>query len=92
MSQPVVTATTRIVPIGHSRGVRLPKHILEASGLQGELEIDASPGQVILRAAKDPRAGWAEAFARMAEQGDDALIDAETATDFDGAEWQWQKP
>lgn len=92
MSQPAVTATTRLVAIGHSRGVRLPKHILEASGLQGELEIDASPGQVILRAAKDPRAGWAEAFARMAEQGDDLLLDQETATEFDRNEWRWGKP
>jgi hypothetical protein len=39
---------------------------------------------------EDPRAGWADAFRKMAECGDDELIDSEwPATDFDKTEWEW---
>ncbi len=45
----------------------------------------------MVRTASHPRAGWAEAFQRMAETGDDALLDAESlvASDWDETEWQW---
>ena len=36
-----------------------------------------------------PREGWAEAFRRMAEAGDDKLLDPPTATEWDETEWNW---
>lgn len=43
-----------------------------------------------VRPVQDPRAGWDDAFRRMAQRGDDQPIDGNwPATDFDKAEWEW---
>lgn len=89
MTLPTTEGQTRLIRIGNSRGVRLPKHVLDASGLDGDLTIEARPGEVVLRAARHPRAGWTEAFTQMAQSGDDTLLDPEISTEFDRNEWQW---
>jgi antitoxin MazE len=78
-----------LVQIGNSRGVRIPKPLLEQTGLRDEVEIEVRGEQLVIRAANPPRAGWAEAFARMAERGDDALLDRELPTEWDLSEWKW---
>ena len=79
----------RIVRVGNSRGVRLPKALLDQAGLPEEVELVAEPGRIVIAAATGPRAGWAEAARAMAEHGDDALLDPPTPTAFDDAEWRW---
>jgi len=79
----------RIVRVGNSRGVRLPKTLLEQSGLDDEVEIHAEPGRIIIESAWRPREGWAEAARVMAERRDDALLDEPTPTEFDAEEWTW---
>ena len=38
-----------------------------------------------------PRQGWEEQYQRMAENGDDALLDADVSlTEWDETEWEWQ--
>jgi antitoxin MazE len=83
---------TRIVPIGNSRGVRIPKPLLEQTGLSDEVEIRAEGNTLVIRPARRPRAGWAEAFREMARRGDDALLDdaAPTLSDWDEGEWEWR--
>jgi antitoxin MazE len=83
---------TRIIPIGNSRGIRIPKPLLEQTGLSGEVEIKAEGSTLVIRAVKKPRAGWAAAFAEMARRGDDALLDeaAPSLTEWDKDEWEWQ--
>jgi antitoxin MazE len=81
----------RIVKIGNSRGVRIPKLLLERSNLMDEVEIDAEEGRIILRSAREPRQGWAEAFRIMSERGDDELLDKSplVQSKWDEDEWQW---
>lgn len=82
---------TKIVPIGNSRGIRIPKAMLEHCGFGEEVELHARNGALVLRPVKATRTGWAEAFGRMAAAGDDRLVqeDAPTATQFDAEEWKW---
>lgn len=80
---------TRIVRVGNSRGVRLPKALLDEAGLPDEVELLAEPGRIVIEAARRPRAGWAEAAQAMAGRGDDALLDPPSATRFDDEEWTW---
>jgi antitoxin MazE len=68
----------RIVRVGNSRGVRLPKPLLELAGLPEEVEIHAEPGRIIIESARRSRDGWAEAARSIAEVGDDALLDEPT--------------
>lgn len=79
----------RIVRVGNSRGIRLPKLLLDQSGLPDEVELVAEPGRIVIEPAARPRAGWAEAARAMAARGDDALLDPPTPTRFDDEEWAW---
>jgi len=78
-----------LVRIGNSRGIRIPKPLLQQTGLQGEVEIEVRGEQLVIRPAAHARAGWAEAFARMAERGEDTLLDRERQTKWDESEWRW---
>ncbi len=82
---------TKIVPIGNSRGIRIPKAMLEHCGFGEEVELQAKNGALILRPVNTPRAGWADAFAGMAAAKDDFMMheDAPSATSFDAEEWTW---
>ena len=83
---------TRIVPIGNSRGIRIPKPLLEQTGLSGEVEIDAKGGALMIRPLRRARAGWAAAFREMCQRGDDALLDdaAPSLSAWDEGEWEWR--
>lgn len=80
---------TRIVKVGNSQGIRIPKLLLEQSGIDGEVEIEVRKDHLILRPASRVRAGWNEAFAKMAELKDDVLFDDVDTTSWDKVEWEW---
>jgi antitoxin MazE len=81
-----------LVRIGNSQGIRIPKPLLEQTGLQDEVEIEVEDQRLVIRAVNNPRAGWDEAFAAMARQGDDVLLDGDelVPTRWDEEEWEWQ--
>ena len=82
---------TTLVPIGNSRGVRIPKPFIEQCGLAGEIEMDVRDQAIVIHAPRQPRAGWGKAFKQMARLGDDALLDPHpTPTRWDDEDWQWQ--
>lgn len=80
---------TRLVKIGNSQGIRIPKPLLEQSGICEDLEIEVQDSYLIIRAAPKSRIGWDEAFAVMGQQQDDILLDNETTTEWDQVEWEW---
>ena len=73
---------TRIVRIGDSLGIRLPRLLLDQVGLKEYVEIAARPGQLIIR-SRPPRHNWEEQFRRMALHGDDKLLDDSLLTRCD---------
>ena len=81
---------SRIVQIGNSRGIRLPKVLIEEAQLEEEVELEAEPGRIVIRSGTRPRAGWAAAARRMRERDEDRLLDPTTPTRFDGKEWKWR--
>ena len=81
---------TRIVKVGNSRGVRLPKVVLDQAGFGDEVEMHVTEGQVVIRPARRPREGWTEQFRLMAARGDDRLLDdGGPVTTWDDTEWEW---
>ena len=82
---------SNIVRVGNSRGIRIPKALLEQCGLDSAVELEVEGDRLVIRRARSPREGWAEAFRDMARRGDDQLIDAGRwgQTDWDRTEWQW---
>jgi len=85
-----MTTKAHIVRIGISRGIRIPKVLLDQAQLPDEVELHAEPGRLIVQGARSPRMGWAEAARAMAERAHDDLLDEPTATRFDREEWEWQ--
>jgi antitoxin MazE len=79
----------RLIRIGNSRGVRLPKPLLAQSGLSEEVELQVQDGAIIIARSSAPRTGWAEAAKKMQKRGDDKLIDKIVLTRFDKTEWKW---
>ncbi|MBM2810633.1 MAG: SpoVT/AbrB protein [Chloroflexi bacterium] len=79
----------RIVQIGNSRGLRIPKTLLEECGITESVDLTVDKGRLIVEPVRNPREGWAEAARLMADRGEDHLLDAETPTDFDETEWKW---
>ncbi len=79
-----------IVRIGNSKGIRLPKMLLQEAQLEGDVELQAEPGRILISRTAQPRTGWAEAARRMRAQGEDRLLDPPTATQFDKENWKWR--
>jgi len=80
---------SQIIQIGNSQGIRIPKVLLEESGLKGEVDLELLPEGVLIRSIQKPRAGWDDAFKTMAENEDDDLQDSNVSTAFEKKEWQW---
>ena len=82
-----------IIQIGNSRGIRLPKAWLQACDLVDVNEVDVEikkKGLVILRPSKNARAGWGNAFKKMAAMKNDGLLIPDNVkSDWDKNEWEW---
>jgi len=82
---------TRIVKIGNSQGIRIPKLLLQQSNLGKEIELELRAGQIILRPSYQTRQNWEKQFQAMADLGDDQLLDSNilSPTTWEAEEWEW---
>ena len=83
---------TKIIRIGNSQGVRIPKPLIEESGITEEIEMILRDNEIVLRSAETIRKDWEASFEKMAELGDDSLLDQEEIekpSDWDESEWTW---
>ena len=81
---------TRIVRIGNSQGVRIPKPLLEQAGIEEDVELILEEGAIIIRNLPQPRQGWAESFRSISASGDDLqLLEEMGGNRFDDEEWDW---
>jgi len=64
----------KLVRIGNSKGVRLPKSMIEEAGLGDELEISVRKGEIVIARVKKVREGWAEDAKLMVERGEAGLV------------------
>jgi antitoxin MazE len=82
----------RIIKIGNSRGIRIPKAFLDQADLTDEVEIDIEKDSLVIHPLRKNRSGWDKAFSKMAIRHDDELLDKTEMMDhsFDEEEWEWQ--
>ena len=78
-----------IIRIGNSRGIRLPKPLIDQCGFKDEVEVEVRNHELVLRPVRTSREKWEEAFMSMAAQGDDRLLDT-PASAWDEDEWEWK--
>ena len=62
---------TKIVKIGNSHGIRIPKPMLIEAGLSGEVEIKQKGQSIVILPSQNPREGWAEQAAQLSAMGED---------------------
>jgi antitoxin MazE len=84
-----MTIRAKVVKIGNSRGIRIPRTLLEQANLTDEVEMIVEGDKLIIQSVRLPRQGWDAHFASMAEQNDDRLLDQVTPTQWDEEEWTW---
>lgn len=78
-----------IVPIGNSKGVRIPKAVLQQCRLDKCADMEVKNCQIIIKAHKEkPRKNWEKAFEEMRKNKDDSLIIADDI-DLDIQDWSW---
>lgn len=76
-----------IVQVGNSKGIRLNKMLLEKYQITDKVELILQDDCIMIKPIKKPRQGWAEAFQRMHENGDDELLIDDVFEDENLEEW-----
>ena len=79
-----------LVRIGNSRGIRIPKPLIEQCGLSGTVELRVENDRLIISPERRPRQNWSETFrAAGSAAHDELLLDNGKPTAFDREQWQW---
>ena len=78
-----------IVSIGNSRGIRIPKSILDQCRIEKEVDLEVEGNKIVIIPSRErPRKNWDNAFGGMAARGDDKLLIPDDL-DLEFEEWEW---
>ena len=81
---------SKLIKIGNSQGVMLPKTLIEEAGIKGPIEIKAKKNTIVITAfEKSARLGWSDTFQKMSELKDDNTF-MNLNNSFDHEEWEWK--
>jgi antitoxin MazE len=80
---------TKLIPIGNSRGIRIPKPMIKEANLLDDVEIKVIEGSIIITSLGKIRNGWSEYAKELNKREEDKLIINETTNKFDDNEWNW---
>ncbi len=89
MEKQVRTRDIKLVPIGNSKGIRIPKALLEKYGLTNSLLLEETDNGLLLRKKGDDKISWEDTYKAMAnekedrEDFDETLADGLEDEDFD---------
>ena len=82
---------TKLVKIGNSFGIRIPKSLIQQYDLSNNIEIDPTAEGILIKSKKKARAGWKEQLTDAIQDGhkpDNELLEGFT-DEFEDKEWQW---
>ncbi len=63
-----------LVKIGNSRGIRIPKPMIEACGFGSTVELRMEKNRLYIERGDAPRSGWGEAFRSAGSPASDELL------------------
>jgi antitoxin MazE len=78
-----------LVRIGNSRGIRIPKPLIEQCGFGREVELRVENECLIISPERAPRSGWEAQFRASRQVHEDELLLETPANEFDREEWRW---
>jgi antitoxin MazE len=78
-----------IVSIGNSKGIRIPKSILDQCNFNREAELEVQNNKLVIKPVKRKvREGWDKAFKLMHERKEDVLA-VNDSLDLEMENWKW---
>lgn len=84
---------SKIVKIGNSKGLRLPKSVLEQCEFNDEVTIHVKDKKLIVASRKKSREGWAKEFERLTKNQkktkDELKEFRDFTTQWQKDEWEW---
>ena len=84
------TVKTKVVRIGNSRGIRIPKVILDQCHINDEVELETKEDCLVIKSPHSTRKGWDLAFRKMHKNQEDTLMISDNIVNgFDEEEWEW---
>ena len=78
----------RLIQIGNSRGIRIPKSVIDQCEFKNEVELEINDRQLIIK-SDSPRSGWKGKFQQMGADENEQLFVSEPMNDWDTEEWEW---
>ena len=79
-----------LVRIGNSRGIRIPKPIIDQCGFGDTVDLRVERDCLIIAPDRPPRLGWEKAFQAADSTAEDQLLpDTMPSNEFDREEWRW---
>ena len=79
----------QIIQIGNSQGIRIPKMMLEETGISGEVELQVQADGILIRNISKPRSTWNAIFKSLEDTDEDSPLDVNAGTTFEKKEWHW---
>lgn len=80
---------TTIIAIGNSKGVRIPKTVLEQCHIEKDAIMDIEKGAIVIKPAKtESRKDWDIYFKQMNKLKEDNLLISDNVN-LDMKEWEW---
>ncbi len=81
---------TALVRIGNSRGIRIPKPVIEQCGFGEKVELRVENHRLIVSPQRLLRQGWEETFRAAGPSAEDELLlQGVGENEFDREEWKW---
>jgi len=81
---------TELVRIGNSRGIRIPKPLIEQCGLGETVELRVTKDGLIISPGRRPREAWNDAFRAASDSArDELMLEITEPNEFDRKEWRW---
>ena len=71
MGRTPTARTVKLVPVGNSKGIRLPEVLLRKYGWSDRLILDEAEDGIILRGERESRTSWEDTYRAMAAESED---------------------
>ncbi len=83
---------TKVIKIGNSKGIRIPKSIIAQANIGNEVELEVQDDKIVIKSISSKRKNWDKYFRKMAQNKDDILLDSDILSEqtaWDKEEWTW---
>jgi len=71
MEKQIRARDIKLIPIGNSKGVRIPKALLQKYGLNNSLLLEETDEGLLLRKKEDSKLSWEDTYKAMANEKED---------------------